>query len=257
MGQGTWSWIVPDGLWEIAKPLIPPSKVRPQGGGTQDTPDETLFAGAAVGRLPKGGHVPSAAGADGVGASGSCQVSGSNVDMAVRSGARPSDGPGALGVEPSGGRFARAGRGPAGLCSGRTAGCPRSRWSASSAGTSASARGAVGRRVGREAANIDARGAGVAGQLQCDPGPASPPKALSRDGKESRRHQAVERQLHLGSRGTCRGRGRRLGGHEGAEPRYKVLKPRVARRCPIAGGGVTASADLDEPDDRLTGFRRW
>ncbi|GGQ34102.1 hypothetical protein GCM10010249_60590 [Streptomyces roseolilacinus] len=44
MGRGTWSWIVPDGLWEIAKPLIPPSKVRPQGGGTQDTPDETLFA---------------------------------------------------------------------------------------------------------------------------------------------------------------------------------------------------------------------
>jgi transposase len=44
MGRGTWSWIVPDGLWEIAKPLIPPSKVRPQGGGTQDMPDETLFA---------------------------------------------------------------------------------------------------------------------------------------------------------------------------------------------------------------------
>ncbi|GAA1545141.1 hypothetical protein GCM10009730_62740 [Streptomyces albidochromogenes] len=44
MGRGTWSWIVPDGLWEIAEPLIPPSKVRPQGGGTQDTPDETVFA---------------------------------------------------------------------------------------------------------------------------------------------------------------------------------------------------------------------
>lgn len=44
MGQGAWSWIVPDGLWEIAEPLIPPSKVRSQGGGTQDTPDETLFA---------------------------------------------------------------------------------------------------------------------------------------------------------------------------------------------------------------------
>lgn len=29
---------------EIAEPLIAPSKVRPQGGGTQDTPDETLFA---------------------------------------------------------------------------------------------------------------------------------------------------------------------------------------------------------------------
>lgn len=44
MGRGTWSWIVPDGLWEIAEPLIQPSKARPQGGGTQDTPDETLFA---------------------------------------------------------------------------------------------------------------------------------------------------------------------------------------------------------------------
>ncbi|GAA2774048.1 hypothetical protein GCM10010440_75950 [Kitasatospora cinereorecta] len=44
MGRGTWSWIVPDGLWEIAKPLIPPDRVRPQGGGTQNTPDETLFA---------------------------------------------------------------------------------------------------------------------------------------------------------------------------------------------------------------------
>jgi hypothetical protein len=32
------------GWWEIAKPLIPPLKVRPQGGGTQDTPDETLLA---------------------------------------------------------------------------------------------------------------------------------------------------------------------------------------------------------------------
>ncbi|MBL1285465.1 IS5/IS1182 family transposase, partial [Streptomyces sp. For3] len=34
MGRGTWSWTVPDGLWEIAEPLLPPSKVRPQGGGT-------------------------------------------------------------------------------------------------------------------------------------------------------------------------------------------------------------------------------
>ena len=44
MGPDTWSWIVPDGLWGIAKPLILPSRVRPQGGGTQDTPDETVFA---------------------------------------------------------------------------------------------------------------------------------------------------------------------------------------------------------------------
>ena len=44
MGRGRWSWIVPDGLWEIEKLLIPASRVRPQGGRTQDTPDETLFA---------------------------------------------------------------------------------------------------------------------------------------------------------------------------------------------------------------------
>ncbi|GGZ23647.1 transposase [Streptomyces nitrosporeus] len=30
-------------MWEIAGPLIPPSRARPQGGGTQDTPDEALF----------------------------------------------------------------------------------------------------------------------------------------------------------------------------------------------------------------------
>lgn len=32
-------WVVGD-----PEPLIPPSKVRPQGDGTQGTPDETLFA---------------------------------------------------------------------------------------------------------------------------------------------------------------------------------------------------------------------
>ncbi len=44
MGRGTWSWIVPDGLWEIARPLIAEQRTRPQGGGTQNTPDETVFA---------------------------------------------------------------------------------------------------------------------------------------------------------------------------------------------------------------------
>ena len=44
MGGESWSWIVPTGLWELAEPLLPPSKVRPQGGGTQDTPDEAVFA---------------------------------------------------------------------------------------------------------------------------------------------------------------------------------------------------------------------
>ena len=39
-----WEWIVPDGLWELARPLLPPPKTRPQGGGTQNTPDQTVFA---------------------------------------------------------------------------------------------------------------------------------------------------------------------------------------------------------------------
>lgn len=37
-GRGVgWSWIVRAGLWELAKPLVPPPRVRPQGGGTPDT----------------------------------------------------------------------------------------------------------------------------------------------------------------------------------------------------------------------------
>ncbi|WP_427155671.1 IS5 family transposase [Streptomyces sp. TRM70308] len=44
MGSARWGWIVPDGLWELAQPLLPPAKVRPQGGGTQNTPDEAVFA---------------------------------------------------------------------------------------------------------------------------------------------------------------------------------------------------------------------
>ncbi|WP_217240881.1 alpha/beta hydrolase fold domain-containing protein [Streptomyces sp. AC555_RSS877] len=31
-------------MWELARPLIPQDRVRAQGGGTQNTPDETLFA---------------------------------------------------------------------------------------------------------------------------------------------------------------------------------------------------------------------
>ena len=44
MGRDRWSRIVPDGLWEIAKPLVLPSRARPQGGGTQNAPDEAVFA---------------------------------------------------------------------------------------------------------------------------------------------------------------------------------------------------------------------
>lgn len=50
MGRGAWSWIVPDSLREIARPLIPEDRVRPQGGGTQRHPK------------PSGVALPSAAG---------------------------------------------------------------------------------------------------------------------------------------------------------------------------------------------------
>lgn len=38
MGRGTWSWIVPDGLWEIAEPLIPPSRARPHADAASRSP---------------------------------------------------------------------------------------------------------------------------------------------------------------------------------------------------------------------------
>jgi transposase len=44
MASGRWGWIVPDGLWEIARPLLPPARVRPQGGGVANTDDEAVFA---------------------------------------------------------------------------------------------------------------------------------------------------------------------------------------------------------------------
>ncbi|GGQ01391.1 hypothetical protein GCM10010279_05490 [Streptomyces mutabilis] len=39
-----WGWIVPDGLREIAKPLLPPARVRPRGGGVANLDDEAVFA---------------------------------------------------------------------------------------------------------------------------------------------------------------------------------------------------------------------
>lgn len=44
MASGRWGWIVPDGLWEIARPLLPPARVRPQGGGVTNIDDEAVFA---------------------------------------------------------------------------------------------------------------------------------------------------------------------------------------------------------------------
>lgn len=44
MVEGCWSWIVPAGLWELARPLLPPPRVRPQGGGVRNLNDEAVFA---------------------------------------------------------------------------------------------------------------------------------------------------------------------------------------------------------------------
>lgn len=44
MVEGRWSWIVPAGLWELARPLLPAVKVRPQGGGVRNIDDEAVFA---------------------------------------------------------------------------------------------------------------------------------------------------------------------------------------------------------------------
>ncbi|MEU0335975.1 hypothetical protein [Streptomyces sp. NPDC006193] len=51
MGRGTWSWIVADGLWEIAKPLIPLVPVTALPGPDAGEPCEDLFALEALGRV--------------------------------------------------------------------------------------------------------------------------------------------------------------------------------------------------------------
>jgi len=35
--------LVPDGLWEIVEPLIPPQAERPQGGGTRHVDERAVF----------------------------------------------------------------------------------------------------------------------------------------------------------------------------------------------------------------------
>jgi transposase len=35
--------LVPDGLWELVEPLIPPQTERPQGGGTRHVDDRAAF----------------------------------------------------------------------------------------------------------------------------------------------------------------------------------------------------------------------
>ncbi|MFB9883816.1 transposase [Planobispora siamensis] len=44
MDSRQWDWIVPKGLWEIVRPLLPTPRVRPQGGGITGIADEAVFA---------------------------------------------------------------------------------------------------------------------------------------------------------------------------------------------------------------------
>ena len=44
MSESSWSWIVPEGLWEVARPLLPAVSVRAQGGGKRPASDEAVFA---------------------------------------------------------------------------------------------------------------------------------------------------------------------------------------------------------------------
>jgi transposase len=44
VGSSRRKWIVPDGLWQLVEPLLPPARVRPQGGGTVNIDDEAIFA---------------------------------------------------------------------------------------------------------------------------------------------------------------------------------------------------------------------
>src|SRR6476661_5503602 len=43
MGDSLSRRLVPDGLWEIVRPLIPAVSPRPQGGGTAVTDDRAVF----------------------------------------------------------------------------------------------------------------------------------------------------------------------------------------------------------------------
>ncbi|HZH18999.1 MAG TPA: transposase [Geodermatophilus sp.] len=45
MAHGVGQELVPDGLWKIVEPLIPPRRERPQGGGTRYVDDRAVVTG--------------------------------------------------------------------------------------------------------------------------------------------------------------------------------------------------------------------
>jgi hypothetical protein len=44
--------LVPNGLWEIVAPLLPPHRERPQGGGTRYVEDRAVFTAVVYVRQP-------------------------------------------------------------------------------------------------------------------------------------------------------------------------------------------------------------
>ncbi len=49
MGERLGQELVPDGLWEIVEPLLPPQRERPQGGGTRFVEDRAVFTAVVYG----------------------------------------------------------------------------------------------------------------------------------------------------------------------------------------------------------------
>jgi transposase len=43
VGERLGQELVPDGLWELVEPLLPPQTERPQGGGTRYVEDRAVF----------------------------------------------------------------------------------------------------------------------------------------------------------------------------------------------------------------------
>jgi hypothetical protein len=79
--HGRRDWIVPEGLWEIVRSLLPAPNKRLQGGGTANIDDEVVFA-AIVYVLTSGAH-PVGCGRLPIGVGGSAgTVGGSNAPSA-------------------------------------------------------------------------------------------------------------------------------------------------------------------------------
>ncbi len=54
MGERLGRQLVPDGLWELAEPLVPSQRERLQGGGTRYVEDRAVFTAIVYGLTSEG-----------------------------------------------------------------------------------------------------------------------------------------------------------------------------------------------------------